>query len=331
MKKSRPGNGKKFIGAIDIGGTKIALALFTPSGKPVFRSRVRIDRRGGEEAVEQVISVYFQLEEEAREKNGQVAAVGLCVPGVVNPRTGSVWVPNIRGWKDFDLLKRLKKDIRGRLVVLSDRTAYVLGEAWKGAARGKNHVIYLAVGTGIGAGIMAEGRVIHGRSDLAGAVGWLALNPEFKPGYEKVGGWEWEASGQALERKAREFFRRHPELLNPVPAKNSSVHLSVNRTETEIFLEMARCGQAEAKKIIEEMQNYLAMGLANLISTFNPEMVVLGGGLFNSADLFYQPLKEKFKIWAQPLAAREVEIVLSPLGQEAALYGCAFAALNKKK
>ncbi len=329
MEKSGLEKNEKFIGAVDIGGTKIAFALFKSSGTPVFRGRVRIDERGGEEALEQVVSICYQLEEEAGKKRGRVEAVGLCVPGVVNPRTGYVWAPNIRGWKDFELLKRLKKKISLDLVAMSDRTAYVLGEVWKGAARGRKNVIYLAVGTGIGAGILAEGRVIHGQSDLAGAAGWLALNPEFKPGYARVGCWEWEASGQALERKAREFSKKYSELINP--SQTGSEMSSGFKNEVEFMLLQALSGHPEAQKIIEEMQDYLAMGLASLVSIFNPEMVVLGGGLFASPDLFYRPVREKFRRWAQPLAAREVKIVLSALGQEAALYGCAFLALDEMK
>lgn len=329
MEKSGFKKNEKFIGAVDIGGTKIAFALFNASGTPVFRGRVRIEERGGEEALEQVVSICYQLEEEARKKRGRVKAAGLCIPGVVNPRTGYVWAPNIRGWRDFELIKRLKKKISFNPVAMSDRTAYVLGEVWKGVARGRKNVIYLAVGTGIGAGILAEGRVIHGQSDLAGAAGWLALNPEFKPGYAEVGCWEWEASGRALERKAREFSQKYLELINP--AHMSSEMSSGFQNEVEFLLHQARAGHPEAQKIIEEMQDYLAMGLAGLVSIFNPEMVVLGGGLFNSPDLFYRPVKEKFRRWAQPLAAGEVEIVLSALGQEAALYGCAFLALNEMK
>lgn len=314
-------NSELLVGAIDIGGTKIATGLVSRSGRVLFRSRVLVRPEGGQAVLGQVISLYYQLEAEAGRRGRKLGAVGLCVPGVVNPHTGLVWAPNISGWKDFQLVRHLKKHVHCPLVAVSDRTAYVLGETWKGAARNKKNVIYLAVGTGIGAGIMAEGIIIHGEADLAGAVGWLALNPEFKPGYETSGCFEWEASGGALARKALALLAAHPELWPSQPGQQPDPAVAV-----ELVCQLARQCQSQALKLVNEIQDYLAMGVANLVSTFNPEVVVLGGGLFQSPDLFFEPVKEKFKPWAQPLAARRVELVLSTLGQEAALYGCARSA-----
>ncbi len=331
-KGQSPGKLELLAGAIDIGGTKIASALVSRSGRMLFRSRVLVRPEGGQVVLDQVISLYYQLKAEAGKRGRRLGAVGLCVPGLVNPATGLVWAPNIPGWKDFQLVRHLKKHLGCPLVAVSDRTAYVLGETWKGAARNRKNVIYLAVGTGIGAGIMAEGVIIHGEADLAGAVGWLALSPEFKPGYESSGCFEWEASGGALARKALALLTAHPELWPSQPGQQPDPAVAV-----EAVCQAAREGQPEAMKLVQEIQDYLAMGVANLVSTFNPEVVVLGGGLFQSPDLFFEPVKEKFKRWAQPLAAGRVELVLSTLGQEAALYGCARSAwlemgrLNKSK
>lgn len=331
-KGQSPGKLELLAGAIDIGGTKIASALVSRSGQMLFRSRVLVTPEGGQAVLQQVISLYYQLEAEAGKRGRRLGAVGLCVPGLVNPATGLVWAPNISGWKDFQLVRHLKKHVGCPLVAVSDRTAYVLGETWKGAARNKKNVIYLAVGTGIGAGIMAEGVIIHGEADLAGAVGWLALNPEFKPGYADSGCFEWEASGGALARKALALLTANPELWPSQPGQQPDPAVAV-----EAVCQAARDGQPEAMKLVQEIQDYLAMGVANLVSTFNPEVVVLGGGLFQSPDLFFEPVKEKFKRWAQPLAARSIKLFLSTLGQEAALYGCARSAwlemgrLNKSK
>lgn len=320
-KRKAPEPEELIVGAIDIGGTKIASGLVSRSGPVRFRSRVLVRPEGGQAVLDQVISLYYQLEAEAGKLGRKLGAVGLCVPGLVNPATGLVWAPNIPGWKDFQLVRHLKKHVRCPLVAVSDRTAYVLGETWKGAARNKKNVIYLAVGTGIGAGIMAEGIIIHGEADLAGAVGWLALNPEFEPGYETSGCFEWEASGGALARKALALLSAHPELWPSRPGQQPDPAVAV-----EVVCQAARKAQPQALKLVNEIQDYLAMGVANLVSTFNPEVVVLGGGLFQSPDLFFEPVKEKFKLWAQPLAAGRVKLVLSTLGQDAALYGCARSA-----
>lgn len=315
---------KLSIGAVDIGGTKIATGLVNPSGRLIYRAQVETSRAGGEEAAEQVVSLSLQLVTEAKKRQLSVPAIGLCIPGLVEPDSGLVWAPNIKGWKDFKLLPFLRKNLGRVITVVSDRTAYVEGEAWRGAARGKKNVIYLAVGTGIGAGLMVDGRVMHGQSDLAGAAGWLALKPEFKSNYKKTGCFEAEASGQAFWRKSKELIRRRPEIL----AFSRQTEPAAIKNPVEVVGQAARAGQPEAVRLVEEIQAYLAMGVANLVSLFNPEMIVLGGGLFKSADLFFEPVRRKYKVWAQPLAAKEVEIVVSSLGQEAALFGCARSALN---
>ncbi|MGB9893404.1 MAG: ROK family protein, partial [Candidatus Saccharicenans sp.] len=148
--------------------------------------------------------------------------------------------------------------------------------------------------------------------------------PNFNKGYSQVGCFEWEASGGALVRKARSLIEAKPDSFG-----RWVKGLKAEKDEVKLVCQAARKGQAEARKLVEEIQDYIAMGVANLVSTFNPEVVVLGGGLFNSPDLFFEPLKKKFKLWAQPLAARRVKLVLSALGQEAALYGCAFSAMKE--
>ncbi len=322
--KKRMKDNTPVLGAIDIGGTKIASGLVSTSGRLLFQAHLETPEAGGIEAAEAVVSLVLQLQAEARKRQLEVGAIGLCVPGLVNPASGLVWAPNIKDWKDFRLLPYLQKKLDCPFSAVSDRTAYVEGEAWRGAARGKKNVIYLAVGTGIGAGIIVDGRVIHGQSDLAGAAGWLALNPEFKASYQKTGCFEAEAGGWALYQQSKEFIRQHPELFS----RQQRCQFEPAKNPVEVLCEAARAGQPEAVKIVSKIQNFLAMGVANLVSLFNPEMIVLGGGLFKSADLFFEPVKKNFKLWAQPLAAEEVEIVLSSLGQEAALLGCARLALS---
>ncbi|MGB9765001.1 MAG: ROK family protein [Candidatus Saccharicenans sp.] len=318
-------NKYEYVAAIDVGGTKMASALFTEKGQLMFGAEIPTPTDGGEQAAQQIISLYLQLEAEARKRGHRLLATGVCIPGMVNPKKGLVWAPNIKGWKDFPLIKILKKEISGRLSVISDRTAYVLGEAWMGVAKDKKNVIYLAVGTGIGAGLMSDGRIIHGQADLAGAVGWMALNREFKKEYLRLGCFESEASGAAFFKKARALVKSHPEIF---PEEKTPGHKI--KEAVEMVCQAARDGESLALKLIEEFQDYLAMGVANLVSTLNPEVVVLGGGLFKSADLFLEPIKKKFKLWAQPLASKSVKISLSALGQQAALYGCAWAALNEE-
>ncbi len=305
-----------FCGAVDVGGTKIASALFAENGRMLGRARATIDKGTADEPVRQIIGIIKGLQELARIKNGYVRAVGICVPGVVFEKSGRVWAPNIPGWDHFPLRSRLEKKIKTSLVLDSDRSAYVLGEQWLGAARGKQDVVFLAVGTGIGAGIIAGGRLIRGSQGVAGAVGWFGLNREFKEEYVRMGCFEAEAAGSAVGRKARELLRDGQPSLMRKMARGK-----IEKVTAETVVRAARSGDPLARKIVAEVSSYLAVGIANIVSILNPEMVVLGGGLFQAGDFLLKPVKKEFKKWAQPLAARKVRIVLSALGENAGLYG----------
>lgn len=307
---------KSFCGGIDVGGTKIASALFTAEGRMIGRDKVFLDKTSPEKPARQIIDIIRNLGGLARRRGGEVRAVGICIPGVVFAKTGLVWAPNIPGWDYFPLRDRLKKKIKTPLVLDSDRSAYVLGEQWCGAAQGKTDVVFLAVGTGIGAGILSGGRLIRGSEDIAGAVGWFALDPHFKNEYAAMGCFEAEASGASLGRKARQLLKAGA----PSHLKGL-IKGRIENITAETVVAAARTGDRLARYLMDNAVMYLAMGIANIVSILNPEMIVLGGGFFQAGDVLLKPIRREFKKWAQPLAARRVKIELSTLGESAGLYG----------
>ncbi len=316
-----------FCGGVDIGGTKIASALFTEAGEISAVTKTPIVKAGGDAAAAQVKAAIDELGAAALASGGRLAAVGLCVPGIAYSASGKVWAPNIRGWDQYPLIEKIGgSSPMGTipLILDSDRSAYVAGEAWKGAAAGASDAVFLAVGTGIGAGIIAGGRVIHGREDIAGAVGWFGLDPDFKPEYAAMGSFEAEASGNSVGRKARARLASGE--------KSLMLDLAGGRVEdvtAETVAAAARRDDPLALEVVTNVVTYLGMGVANIVSILNPEVVVLGGGLFQAADLFLEPVRREFKRWAQPLAARSVRIELSTLGENAGLYGCGYLAWQR--
>jgi glucokinase len=315
-----------FCGAIDVGGTKIAAALFTEAGGISAVSKTAIERAGGDAAAAQVAEAIAGLAAAAASAGSSLRAVGLCVPGIAYAGSGKVWAPNIPGWDQYPLLERIRghapqEDLP--LILESDRSAYVAGEAWKGAAAGARDAVFLAVGTGIGAGIMAGGRIVHGHEDIAGAVGWFGLDPDFKPEYAAMGSFEAEASGNSVARKARAL------LASGKGSLMLELAGGIEAVTAETVAEAARRGDAAAKEIVAGVVTYLGMGVANIVSLLNPEVVVLGGGLFQAADVFLTPVRREFRRWAQPLAARSVRIELSALGERAGLYGCGRLAWDR--
>ena len=297
--------------AIDVGGTKIASGLFLETGACLMRNRMPTPQDSCEASLDRIVVLAAEAAQ-ALPPSHRLAAVGLAVPGWVKQDAGTVWAPNIQGWDHIPLKEKLQTRLPAPLHIESDRSAYVAGETWLGVARGLEDVVFLAVGSGIGAGILVKRRILHGHDDLAGAVGWLALNPCFQQLYERMGCFEAEASGNAVGRKARDSLNhpRGPEI-----------------TSREV-VESAEAGDKMAHQLLEEVSVYLGMGVANLVSTLNPQMVVLGGGLFRSGSYLLKLVRSEFRRWAQPFAAGRVRLELSTLGEDAGLAGVARLALD---
>jgi glucokinase len=308
-------NRRRCVVALDVGGTKIACGLILEDGGMLFQKTVPTSQESARASVCQLVALANEAVSRAP-KDATAAGVGVIIPGWVNHKARTVWAPNINGWEHIPLELMLSDELPLPIILDSDRSGYVKGEAWLGIARGLTDVIFLAVGTGIGAGIMANGQIIHGHDDLAGAVGWLALNPQFQDIYSRFGCFEAEASGGSVGRKGKATLdsgnrEAGDELL----------------TAREV-LQAAESGDSRAIAIVDQASMYLAMGIANLISTLNPQMIVLGGGMFQSGTYLFNRVREEYGRWAQPFAARSVRLELSALGERAGLVGAARIALE---
>ena len=288
--------------AIDLGGTKASFAVIEPGGTVLSRSKQPSHEGGTALSLEALAASAAETLDAAGFEWSGVRAAGLVVPGIYDAATGRAWAPNLWGTDEVPLLDALRPHLPVPVVIDSDRSGYVLGEAWQGAARGARDVVFLAVGTGIGAGILSDGRLVRGHGGIAGAVGWLALDPRWREDYGRMGSFEAEAAGPALARR-------------------------LGRAAAEEVAEAARRGDPAACRAVDETVEWLAMGTANLISVLNPQVVVLGGGLMQAADLFLEPLRRAVRRWAQPFAVERCRIESSRLGEDAALFGAARLAL----
>jgi glucokinase len=289
------------VWAVDIGGTKIAAASISRRGKVSDYAEVPTPSAGGRKVVEAVVEM---LERMPGKKAG---ALGVGVPGLAWP-DGCVWAPNIPGWKRMPLGPALRKRFRLPTLVESDRNAFVVGEAWQGAARNCRDVVFLAVGTGIGAGILSGGRLLRGHGELAGSVGWMALRNQYQPIYRLIGCFESHASGTGIGMAASKEFGR----------KLSARELTA----------MARHGDRKAKELLERAGHDLGLGLANLVDVLNPEVIVIGGGVAAAGRLVLDAARKTMKQWGQPLAVKQVRVVRSRLGTRAGLLGAAKLAFD---
>ena len=284
--------------ALDLGGTKLAAALFTETGTILLKETLALANKKGNDTCDLILQQIESFLRKATEINVNVEGIGICIPGIYYAKTGNVWAPNIPGWEDFPLKDILARNFSLPIKIDSDRACYILGEQWQGNAKGSTDAIFLAVGTGIGAGILANNQVIRGSNDIAGAIGWMALDRPFMEVYEECGCFEFNASGSGIAK------------LTGIPTQ-------------EVFKAYEE-GDPGAKRIIDNAIECWGMAVANLVSLFNPEKIIFGGGVFGPALKFLDAIYEEAKKWAQPISIKQLKLQGSALGNDAGLYGSAY-------
>lgn len=306
----------KLVFAADLGGTKLAAALVDRHGKISARQTVPVDHSSTMAPVKQILAMAQEWAGRKSPRNA-FAAAGVAVPGLVR-RNGLVWAPNLPGWAKMPLARKLHRTLGIPCTVESDRNAAVLGEAWRGAARGKNDAIVLMLGTGIGAGILSGGRLVRGAHELSGCAGWMVVTDECGAEAKRMGQLESLAAGPAIARAAKKVLaRRIAGLLEEIPGEK------INAFQVA---EAARRGDTASIELYLEAGRMLGYGVANLVSLFDPEIVIIGGGLARASDLFLGALRKAMKERAQPIAGKKVRVVVSRLDGEANLLGVAWAA-----
>ncbi len=311
---------------IDLGGTKIAGAIFNSEGMVSPKKVLYLENMIGQQVEEQIFKLIQFFLDWSSNNNMQINTIGVAVPGIYYLQTGRVWAPNIPGWDDFPLFEELN-DKLGNIDIRidSDRACYILGETWKGSATGCKHAIFLAVGTGIGTGILIDGQFLRGANDIAGSIGWLALTDSFLPEYKKYGCFEYHASGPGITRIAKDIHAHE------TGSFNDSDQLAVEKMTASDIFEAFKEGNPVAKKVIHQSIRFWGKASANLVSIFNPEKIIFGGGVFGPAIQFLDEIYLEAKKWAQPVSIDKVKFEPSKLGSDAGLYGAGFLSLKSMK
>lgn len=295
--------------AVDVGGTKLAVAVVERDGTVLRKTSQPTDLRGVLYAVEQIVALSGGL------LNGdRPAAVGVSVPAVLEHETDRVlWAPNLPGWEDADLKTMLSQRLGVPAALEYDGHAAVLGEWWAGKGRGYDSAASIVIGTGIGAGFIAGGRLWRGRNRLAGAVGWFPVTTP-----DGIVPWETAASGPAIARRARQWIEAGlPTTLDPD-----------GLTAKQVF-DAVRQGDELACRVIDETARYLGLGVAAIISFANPDIVILGGSIGLNAEPMLPKIRQVALEQAQPYAARDLPIVCTELGEAAGLLGAAYSAFEQ--
>ena len=318
---------KNAVIGIDIGGTKIAGAVFDPDGTFLYRKTLYLEVKAGKQAGKIIQELVIELLQWSKGQSLTIKGIGASVPGIYYSKTGRVWAPNIPNWENYPFLQQLMdcvKDEKVPVKIDSDRACYILGEVWKGKAVGCSDAIFLAVGTGIGAGILVDGRIVRGANDIAGAIGWMALSDPFLEGYEKYGCFEFNASGDGLARVAKMILKE-----KKADFQGASYGAIDNLTAKDVF-NAYDLNDPNAVEVIKLAIRYWGKAVANLISLFNPEKIIFGGGVFGPAVRFLDEIYLEAQKWAQPISFKQVKLEASEIGGEAGLYGAGYLALNSK-
>jgi glucokinase len=310
---------------LDLGGTKIAAGVVESTGRLLSNVRLATPASGVSKDLAALFDAAHSAVSAARVSWKSIRAVGVGVPGAFDPRTETVWAPNLPGWKKVPLKRLLEKALRRPTFVEGDRNVQALAEAWLASDRPRN-LVFLTVGTGIGAGLIADGRLIPGTRGVAGAAGWLAIDGKWCGEFGRIGCLEFLGAGPAVARLAENVLRKKARSLIRTIAEKQGGEITA-----EVVATAARRGDATARRVLEEVGSNLGRGVAGIISLLNPDVVVLGGGLASAGDLILRPLRRAARQWGQPLATRQVRIVRSQLGEDAGILGAARYAFIRLK
>lgn len=311
--------------AIDLGGSKLSLATFNEEGEILYKEIIALDKRKGAQVgalVTEKISNLLNASSGSR----QITAIGICIPGIFHAKKGTVWAPNIKGWENYPLLDEVKT-VTGNIPVIidSDRACYILGEVWQGNAKGCHDAIFLSVGTGVGAGIMVNGSILRGAHNVGGAIGWMALKRPFEKRYLDCGCFEHYTSGEGIAMRAWELVNQRKDYRGELLNKKTKKFLA-----HDIFLAY-KSNDPIAVEVIESCIEFWGMAIANLVSLFDPEKIIFGGGVFGPAIPLIPFIKKEAYNWAQPVSINLVSLEPSALGGDAGLYGAGFLALQNLK
>ena len=305
---------------VDVGGTNIKIGLVDIKGTVIADNSIRTDKNKDYKGIlEDVVGDIKLLCRQAGIDYHDVAGIGLGVPGVVDSRTGTVSYSANLGWRDVPIVHGLEVVSGIRAEAANDANCAAWGEYKFGASRSMDNVILVTLGTGVGSGIIIDGKLFDGVASAGGEAGHMIIVKDGKQcNCGLKGCWERYASATALIEQTQEAMDKHPEsLMHEVVKEQGKIS---GRTA---FI-AANKGDDAAKKVVEEYISYIATGLINLGNIFHPNAIIIGGGVSNEGTALIDPLEDMVN---SGLLASEhnpkVRIIGASLGNKAGLIGAA--------
>ncbi len=310
-------NTMKYCIGIDIGGTTIKGAIVSENGRPSSIMVVNCKNDGN-----YILSALKDLIATLKSQHpGPIAGIGVGTPGVVDPVIGGVadGCPNIPDWKGIPFIPELSNTFLLPVYAHNDVSVMSLAELYFGAAKGKKHVICVALGTGIGGGIIINGDLYDGTAHYAGEIGHMSVARKGRRcNCGSYGCWEAYASAVGMRKTAEIMLKKHvTSILEPT-------HL----TPKHIFA-CAEKGDLCAQAIVSHFITYLGIGTANLINIFNPEMLIIGGGIAKAGNALLEPLHRSIAAYGMGLAVKTVQIKPATFHEHTGIIGSAAYAMQR--
>ena len=307
---------KEYAFGIDLGGTTAKIGLFTTSGALLEKWEVATDTsHAGEHILENLAAAILGKMKEQSIQPEQVEGVGIGVPGpVLDSSTVPIVCANLGGWGERNVSAQLSGLLDGlNVLVGNDANVAALGEIWMGAAKGAKNAVMVTLGTGVGGGVVVNGKVIDGVHGAGGEIGHITVNRHETAvcGCGKRGCLEQYSSATGVVRCMKKLLDENPD--TPCVLRGTEF------AAKDVF-DAARNGDALAAREVDEMSDTLGMALANIASTVDPEAFLVGGGVARAGDVLFAPLNKHFQEYAFK-SCRETPIKQASLGNDAGIYG----------
>ncbi len=313
----------EYILGIDIGGTNTVIGAVAADGSVLhgLRAEPTQAEAGPDQVIDRILQHSRQVLSTLREgaPEATILGVGIGSPGPLDTTTGTVLVTPNLGWVDMPLRQRIADGLQLTATLDNDANCAILGEWWQGAAQGTQYAVGLTLGTGIGGGIILNGQLLHGASDCAGEVGHITIDAQGRRcACGNDGCVEAYASGPAIARRAREALAS-----GAISSLRELVESDPGAISAQAVYQAATEGDQLAVEVVRDTAKYLGAAVANLINIFNPEIVVLCGGVTQAGDGLLQPLRREVAQRAFKPAVAACRIVPGTLGHAAGVYGAA--------
>ena len=308
---------KKYTIGVDVGGTNVKVALVGDDGAIANSNTVPTRAEMGYEyTISNIKKAINDLIKEAKVEKHDIKGIGFGLPGQIDCANGVVrLLPNIPGWVNVPLAKIISDEFGIPVKLDNDVRCAALGELKYGAGKGCQNLVCITVGTGIGSGLIINGKLVRGAANAAGEIGHikLAMNDGPLCGCGDRACLEAYASGPSIVAMAEDYIKggkstKFRELANP-------------DITPYIVSEAAKQGDAVALKIFQVMGEYIGIGLASVVNLLNPEKIIIGGGVADAGDILFNPIRETIKKRAMKISADAVEVVKAQLGNTAGVIG----------